>query len=313
MLRAGVDIGGTDIKIGLIDDLDMKFKAKTIIPFTYDGYETVVAKTAEKIKELLKEAGGELSSIGLAVPGSIDIEKGVVIHAHNLNYHSTPIVSEMKKHFPDLPVLIGNDADCAALGEFCCGAFRGYDTAVILTLGTGVGGGIICKGKLFSGGRKNGVELGHMMLKYGGIKCSCGNLGCVESYCTATWIINEGRKVIEAGRDSLIVKRSEGDLEKVDAKLVIDCAKEGDFEAKAIFDIFVDNLSAAITSINACLDPEIMALGGGVSKAGDFLFTPLREKVREKSFFKIDYNIVQAQLGNDAGIVGACMLFRNGE
>ena len=102
MLRAGVDIGGTDIKIGLIDDLDMKFKAKTIIPFTYDGYETVVAKTAEKIKELLKEAGGELSSIGLAVPGSIDIEKGVVIHAHNLNYHSTPIVSENEETLPRL-------------------------------------------------------------------------------------------------------------------------------------------------------------------------------------------------------------------
>lgn len=182
-----------------------------------------------------------------------------------------------------------------------------------MTIGTGVGGGIICEGKMFNGGQNHGVELGHMMLKYGGIRCSCGNYGCVESYCTATWIIEEGKKLIKEKKDSLLTSRSQGKLDNVDAKMVIDAARDGDPHAQEIFETFVDNLSAAITSINAILDPEIIAIGGGVSGAGDILFKPLREKVQEKSFFEVDYKIVPAFLGNDAGIVGAAMLYKNKE
>ena len=315
MLRIGIDIGGTKIKIGILDGESSAIIIKGRIPFSHKGYQEVVRETAMTLEDMIKEIGSnreDIGSIGMAVPGSIDNEKGLVVHAHNLDFHNVPIVAEMKKYFPEVPVYIANDANAAAMGELCCGSFRNYKTAVILTLGTGVGGGIICNGKMFNGGRDNGVELGHMMLKYGGIKCSCGNLGCVESYCSVSWLINQGRKVIEESKESLIVSKTGGDPEKVDGKIMADSAREGDPVAEEIFETYIDNLSAALTSINALLDPEIIAIGGGISGAGDILFKPLMEKVKEKSFFKIAYNIVPALLGNDAGTVGAAMLFKNG-
>lgn len=315
MIRVGVDIGGTKIKVGLVKEEDGALLTKGKIPFVHEGYEVVFQQIAAEINRLLEEAHQsieQVGSIGLAVPGSIDTRQGRVLHAHNLGFHDVPVVVAMKQYFPEIPVYVANDANAAALGELCCGVFQGYRTAVLLTIGTGVGGGIICEGKMFNGGRDHGVELGHMMLKYGGIQCSCGNYGCVESYCTATWLIEEGRKLIQEGKDSLVVKRAEGNPDKVDGKLVVDAARDKDPLAMEIMETFVDNLSAAITSINALMDPEIIAIGGGISGAGDILFQPLREKVKEKSFFKVEYNIVPAHLGNDAGIIGAANLYHNG-
>lgn len=314
MIRVGVDIGGTNIKIGIIKEEDGSIIDKREIPFTHHGYENVFTEIQKEIREMLKVGGfstGQVGSIGLAVPGSIEESNGTIAHAYNLDFHDVPAISEMEKTFPETPIFLANDANAAALGELYCGVFQGYRTAVLLTIGTGVGGGVICEGKMFNGGQNHGVELGHMMLKYGGIRCSCGNYGCVESYCTATWIAAEGKKLIVEKKESLVCTRSDWNTENVDAKLVIDAARDGDPHALVIFETFVDNLSAAITSINALLDPEIIAIGGGVSGAGEILFDPLREKVEEKSFFDVDYKIVPAYLGNDAGIVGAAMLYRN--
>lgn len=313
MVRVGVDIGGTNIKLGIINE-DGSILDKTEIPFTLDGYEKVFMEIQTETREMLKDNHintGEIGSIGLAVPGSIEKDRGVISHAYNLGFHDVPAVAEMEKTFPETPIFLANDANAAALGELYCGVFRGYQTAVLLTIGTGVGGGVIWGGKMFNGGQSHGVELGHMMLKYGGLKCSCGNYGCVESYCTATWIADQGKKLMEEKKDSLVCIRGGWIPENVDAKLVIDGARDGDPYAMEIFETFVDNLSAAITSINALLDPEIIAIGGGVSGAGEILFEPLRIKVKEKSFFDVDYKIVGAALGNDAGIVGAAMLYKN--
>lgn len=316
MIRVGVDIGGTNIKIGIINEDDGTILDKKEFPFTHHGYKDVFAEIQKEIRELLKAGGfttGQVGSIGLAVPGSIEEAEGTIAHAYNLDFHDVPAVSEMEKTFPETPIFMANDANAAALGELYWGVFKGYHTAVLLTIGTGVGGGVILSGKMFNGGQGHGVELGHMMLKYGGVRCTCGNYGCVESYCTATWLIEEGRKLMAENKDSLIVTRGQGKPENVDAKLVIDSARDGDTYAQEIFEIFIDNLSAAITSINALLDPEIIAIGGGVSGAGEILFVPLRKKVEEKSFFDVDYKIVPAHLGNDAGIVGAAMLYKNRE
>lgn len=316
MIRVGVDIGGTNIKIGIIKDEDGRVLDKREIPFTHSGYENVFIEIQREIRKMLKDNGintGEIGSIGLAVPGSIEEAKGIINHAYNLDFHDVPAVLEMEKTFPETPIYLANDASAAAIGELNSGVFRGYRTAVLLTIGTGVGGGIICEGKSFNGGQNHGVELGHMMLKYGGLQCSCGNYGCVESYCTATWIAEEGKKLIGEKKDSLVCQRAELDPGKVDAKLVIDAARDGDAYALEIFEAFIDNLSAAITSITALLDPEIIAIGGGVSGAGDILFDSLRKRVKEKSFFDVDYKIVPADLGNDAGIVGAAMLYKNRE
>jgi glucokinase len=271
---------------------------------------------AEQVRELAKELRiqpTDFRSIGIATAGSIDASRTVIINAHNLGFHNVPMIDEMHKHFPDTPVYLANDADAAALAELHAGAFRGKKTAVLLTLGTGVGGGIILGGRMFKGGLGHGNELGHMIVQQGGPICTCGNRGCIESLCTATWLIQQGRKAIVEHPISLIYEKAEGDMDKVTAKIVIDSAKEGDAIARDIFNTYVDSLSSAITSVVVLLDPEVIALGGGVSLAGDFLFEPVRELVRQKSFFKVYHEIVPAQLGNTAGIIGAAMLARNEE
>jgi glucokinase len=152
-----------------------------------------------------------------------------------------------------------------------------------------------------------------MIIQHGGPLYTCGNKGCIESLCTATWLIRQGRKAIVEYPISLIHEKAEGEMNNVTAKIVIDSAKEGDAIAKEIFNAYVDSLSSAITSVVALLDPEVVALGGGVSLAGDFLFAPVRELVKQKSFFKIYHEVVPAQLGNTAGIIGAALLAKNEE
>jgi glucokinase len=316
MYQIGFDVGGTNLKVGAVDD-NMQIAASRNVAFPKgETYETITALMAEQVRELAKELKipvTDFKSIGIATAGSIDASRTVIINAHNLGFHNVPMVDEMHKHFPEIPVFLANDADTAALAELHAGAFRGKKTAVLLTLGTGVGGGIILGGRMFKGGLGHGNELGHMIVQQGGPICTCGNRGCIESLCTATWLIQQGRKAIVENPISLIYEKAEGDMDKVTAKIVIDSAKEGDAIARDIFNTYVDSLSSAITSVVVLLDPEVVALGGGVSLAGDFLFEPVRELVRQKSFFKIYHEIVPAQLGNTAGIIGAAMLARNEE
>ena len=150
-----------------------------------------------------------------------------------------------------------------------------------------------------------------MIIHHGGETCTCGNRGCIDALCSATWLIRQAKKSLVSKPDSLIFKQSGGEQEQLSAKLVIDCAKEGDAAAKRIFNRYISYLASAVISLTSILDPEVIAIGGGVSLAGDFLFEPLRKIIRKKSFFKVDYQIVPAQLGNDAGIIGAAMLGEN--
>lgn len=314
MYQIGFDIGGTNLKVGVVND-NMELVASRNVAFPKgETYEKIAALMAEQVIDLAKEItipATEFKSIGIATAGSIDASGTIIIHAHNLGFHGVPMVDEMHKHFPEIPVFLANDADAAALAELHVGAFRGKKTAVLLTLGTGVGGGIILGGKMFKGGMGHGNELGHMIIQHGGPICTCGNKGCIETLCTATWLIQQGRKVIVEHPVSLIHEKAEGDMNNVTAKIVIDSAREGDTIAKDIFHTYVDSLSAAITSVVVLLDPEVIALGGGVSLAGDFLFQPVRELVKQKSFFKMYHEIVPAQLGNTAGIIGAALLAKN--
>ncbi len=316
MYQVGFDVGGTNLKVGVVhDNLEIVASRNVVFP-KGKTYENVAALMAEQVIELAKEikiSVTDFKSIGIATAGSIDASGSMILNAHNLGFHDVPMIDEMHKHFPGMPVYLANDADAAALAELYAGAFREKKTAVLLTLGTGVGGGIILGGKMFKGGMGHGNELGHMIVQHGGPLCTCGNRGCIESLCTATWLIQQGRKVIVEHPISLIFEKAEGDMNKVTAKMVIDSAKEGDFIAKDIFYTYVDSLSSAISSVVALLDPEVVALGGGVSLAGDFLFEPVREMVKQKSFFKIYQEVVPARLGNTAGIIGAALLAKNEE
>jgi glucokinase len=310
MYRIGVDIGGTSIKIGLIDE-NLQIVSRTAIPFPHVEAAEVAARLAEAIRTLLADNGlseQDLTAVGVVVPGSIDPTGEIVLDAHNLGFHNVPFKDLLQAQFADLPVYLANDADGAALGELGCGAFRGRKTAVLLTLGTGVGGGVILNGKMFSGGCGRGIELGHMQIVSGGELCTCGVRGCIEAYCSATALIRDGIRAMEADPASMLAVESGGDGSRVDAKFVIDCAKAGDPAAKSVFDAYVDHLAAACVSVVHLLDPEVIAIGGGVSHAGDFLFEPLRAKVLEKCFFSSCGEIVPAVLGNDAGMIGASML-----
>ncbi len=310
MYRIGIDIGGTSVKIGLVDK-NLNILHRLSIPFCPIGGEGVAASIAEAVRQLLRDNGIEestLESIGFVVPGSIDPTGAVVIDAYNLDFHNVPLKALMQVQFPNIPVYMANDADGAALAELGRGAFVGHQTAVLLTLGTGVGGGLILGGKLFSGGMRHGVEIGHIIVEHGGYPCTCGEKGCLEALASATALIRFGTEAAEADPDSLIVKQTGGDLSAIDAKLVIDCAKEGDAAALSAFDRYLDYLATGCASIVNLLDPEVIAIGGGVSHAGSFLFEPLNQLTLEKCFFDECCKVVPAVMGNDAGIIGAAML-----
>lgn len=316
MYQAGVDIGGTNIAMGLVDEA-LNVVQRESVPFDIEGGGEGTAKTIRQgVLAMLKRQGAhisELGSVGVVVPGSIDPAGGTVINAYNLNFHNEPLKARIQEQFGDIPVFLANDADGAALAELHKGALAGCRTAVLLTLGTGVGGGLILGGRMFHGGLGNGCEPGHALLVSGGEGCTCGNRGCIEAYCSATAIIRDAVRAMEKHPDSLLFERTMGRPERMDAKTAIDCAKAGDEAALEVFDDFVDHLGSAVASMINLLDCERVAIGGGVSAAGEFLFEPLRKNVHAKSFFENHGSVVPAVMGNDAGIIGAAMLRRNEE
>ena len=315
MYQIGVDIGGTNIKIGLVDDA-LEIVERRSIRFPHDGPQSVADKLAEAIREVLTAAQVPetvLQSIGIVVPGSIDPTGEIVINAYNLGFHDVPFKKLMEAHFPNVPVLMANDANGAALAELYKGAFTGCRTAVLFTLGTGLGGGIILNGKMFNGGMNHGVELGHAYLVDGGEPCTCGNHGCMEAYCAASALTREGRRAMQAHPESMLAEKTGSDPAKITPKLVTDCAKAGDPAATAVFDDYIEHLSSACASIYNILDPEVLALGGGLSAAGPFLFDPLQDKVSKKCFYSTRGKLVPAVLGNEAGMIGAALLARDAE
>ena len=313
MYQIGVDIGGTNIKIGLVDD-QLNIVRRSSIPFPHLDGVGVAKQIAAEVRSLLDQQGcseDALAWVGVVVPGSIDPTGSIVLNAHNLGFHDVPFKSQLQAQFEKTVVHLANDADGAALAELGRGAFVGAQTAVLLTLGTGVGGGFILGGTMFSGGNRQGVELGHMPLIAGGEHCTCGVDGCIEAYCSATALARDGVRAMEANPESMLAQQSGGDAKRIDAKFVIDCAKAGDATAKAVFDAYVDKLGSACLAMIHLLDPQVIAIGGGVCGAGEFLFAPLRENVAKKCFFSSFGQIVPAVMGNDAGIIGAAMLGRN--
>ena len=315
MYQIGVDIGGTNIKVGLVNET-MELVQTCSVRFPHDGARSVVKTIEEAVDFLLRQqaiARQDVESVGIVVPGSIDQKGERVIDAYNLGFHDVPLKALAQEAFGEIPVYLANDANGAALAELDAGAFRGCKTAVLFTLGTGLGGGIILGGHMFNGGMNQGVELGHMYLVNGGEHCTCGNDGCMEAYCAASALARDGQRAMKKHPESLIAARAGGSPENVDAKLVIDCAKEGDETAKTVFDQYIDSLSSACASIYNLLDPEVIAIGGGVCGAGEYLFAPLREKTTGKSFYKTHGKLVPAELGNDAGMIGAAMLHKDAQ
>ncbi|HHW71452.1 MAG TPA: ROK family protein [Clostridiales bacterium] len=313
-LYIGVDLGGTNIGAGVVDEKGNIFIKDEVPTGATRPYKDIIADMAGLIESILKQGGYKISdveSIGIGSPGCIDKDQGKVVFANNLNWRHVPVREELQKHI-DLPVYIENDANVAGLAEAISGACKGVENSVTITLGTGVGSGIIIGGRPYSGSHGVGAELGHMIVKVGGILCTCGNRGCFERYASATALIREGKEAAKANPDSLIGKSVDGDLDRIDAKVVVDAAKAGDKTALEVFDNYIYYLTMGIVTIINTFDPSIIAIGGGVSRAGDFLLDALKKKVEEHVFYKdMPYaDIRLSELGNDAGIVGAAMLGR---
>ena len=314
MVYIGVDLGGTGIKAGVVSESG-EIIARAMTPTHHERpFDAVVADIASLCKRLTQQAGVSLSdvaAIGVGVPGICDPRTGVIPNCVNLGWHNVPFVAELKKHI-DLPVYVDNDATVAGYAESIAGVSASASSSVFITLGTGVGGGIVINGRPFSGAHGVGSEIGHMTIRMGGEPCTCGKRGCFERYASATAVIREGRKAVKENPRSAIMRRCGGDPARINAKTVFDCAKEGDETALSVFNWYVDGLANGIISLINVLDPEIVVLGGGVSLAGDFLLDAVRERVASLVLFAdMPYARIElARLGADAGIIGAAMLGR---
>jgi len=312
MYYIGLDVGGTTFKAGVVDEQG-KILHKEAMPTGIERpYQEIIADMAFLCKKVAADAGvamEDIASIGVGVPGLFDNKTGRIPFCTNLGWHDIPFVEEMKKHL-DTKVVGDNDATVAGLAEAVAGVSAGVSDSVFLTLGTGVGGGIIIGGKPYSGAHGCGSEIGHMMIRMHGEQCTCGCFGCFERYASATAIIREAKKALAEHPESSMMDKCGGDLEKINAKIVIDAAREGDPTAKAVFDEYVYALAVGIINIINMIDPEVIVLGGGVSAAGSFLLDAVREAVKPMVFFKtMPYARIElAQLGNDAGIIGAAFL-----
>ncbi len=320
MYTLGIDLGGTNIAIGLCDG-EFKIIDKISVPTpAQDGADAVTLAMANTAKKLIEKNGLSACDIeyaGMAVPGSIDPEQGVVEYCNNIPFCDYPIADKFKEILPVKQVYVENDANAAALGEAMQGSAKGADTSIMITLGTGVGGGIILGGKIFKGGiNAAGAEIGHTVIKAGGRLCTCGRRGCFETYASATALKNatsEKLKELEALRlDSAmfgIVKK----YGKVNGRVAFDASRLGDKYGQAIVDEYIYYLAEGITNMINIFQPAIISIGGGVSGEGEYLLAPLREAVERDQYTRLKKaktQIVTATLGNDAGIIGAAALGR---
>ena len=266
MYYIGIDLGGTNIAVGLVSE-DGKILRKAETPtLAKRPYADIVRDMAACIAKLLDEAKlttQDIAAIGIGIPGIAEQKTGRVIFCTNLGWRNIPLRDELKSYY-DLPIFIDNDATVAGWAEYQAGVSRNTSSSVFLTLGTGVGAGIIVDGKIWSGAHGAASELGHLIIEVDGIPCTCGKCGCTERYCSATAIIRMAKEACALHPDCAILKAVNGDVDKITAKTVFDLAKEGDDIASRVFRRYVKYLTIAINNVVSFLDPDMIVLGGGV-------------------------------------------------
>ncbi len=312
MIRIGIDLGGTNIAVGAVDNAGHILAEWSVKTLASRPYQDIVRDMGFCIGKVLDKTGNsakDIEAIGIGIPGLADQKTGRVIFCTNLGWHDIPLAKELGKYY-SAPVYIDNDATVAGYAEYIAGISKGTESSVFITLGTGVGAGIVLNGRPFSGYHGIGSEIGHTTVETEGDLCTCGNKGCAERYCSASAIIRFAREVAAQHPESAMMKKADGDISRISAKTVIDSAKEGDRTACGIFDKYAHYLAVLINNVTATLDPEMIVLGGGVSHAGSFLLEAVQKHIPSLMLYKtLPYpKIVLATLGNEAGIIGAAML-----
>ena len=305
----GVDLGGTKIAVGLVDEMGNILHKESIPTGAERSDKEVVFDIANLCKKVIEDTKSNPRWIGIGAPGTTDGENGVIVYANNINMRNTP-VRKLIQQVVDLPVYIENDANCAALGEAYGGATKNVKNSVMITLGTGVGGGIIINKHIYSGFNFAAGELGHMVIVVDGEPCTCGRKGCWEAYSSATALIRMTKEEASKNKESLMNKMVEGDMDKVGGRTAWDAMHQGDESGKKVVDMYIKYLAEGITNIVNIFQPEILVLGGGISNERDFLIKPLITMVEERRYTRdVPQTIIKfAELGNDAGIIGAAML-----
>ncbi len=312
MFNIGIDLGGTNIKVGIVSEnyeIISDARTKTNLPRPAEG---IVDGICEAVDLALKGANltiKDINSIGIGTPGSANRETGEVLYSNNLGFRNVHLGAMLKERLSK-DVYVENDANAAAFGEYLAGGGKGYENVVVITLGTGVGGGVIIDGKIYTGFNFCGAELGHTVIEYNGRPCTCGRLGCFEAYSSATALITSTKKAMEEHKDSKMWEIA-GSLDKVDGKTAFDGMRADDETAKSVVKEYIEYLGCGLTNMANIFQPQILLIGGGICKEGDNLIKPLREIIArdcycidEKLLPKLDV----CTLGNSAGIIGAAFL-----
>ena len=308
----GIDIGGTNIAAGVVDEnynIVAKSKVKTN---SGRGYEAVLKDIAAAGQAAVRDmdlAMTDMDWVGLGCPGNCNLDTGIVEYSNNLKWNNVPLRDYVAKAL-GIPAYIENDANAAALGEFYAGAAKGSKSAIIITLGTGLGAGIIIDGKLFSGSNYAGAEIGHTVINVDGEQCTCGRKGCFETYCSATALVKFTKRAIEKCPDSAMVRLAEEEG-KVSGRTAFKAATAGDKAGQEVVDYFIKNLACGLINTINVFQPDMLCIGGGVSNEGDNLLNPLKDYINKEVYSKNSSNntkITLCSLGNNSGIIGAALL-----
>lgn len=315
MYYCGIDLGGTKIAAGIVDENGTVIMKDSVPTGRTREPEEIINDMCALITKLMKDAGiskDDIHSIGIGTPGIPDRKNGIIVYSCNINLNNVNIRNEIQKHI-NVPVYLENDANCAAIAESVAGAAKTAEDSVTITIGTGIGGGVIISNRILTGFNGAGGELGHIVLELDGEQCTCGRKGCWEVFSSATALIRQTRRAAKANPHSKIVGLVAGDLDKIDAKTAFDAARLGDETAVRVIDRYIDNLADGLANIINIFQPEVIVIGGGVSKEGENLLEPLRQKMKGRTYGSSwiqNTRIVAAQMGNDAGIVGAALISR---
>lgn len=313
MYRIGVDLGGTNISVGVVDEdfnIIGRGKTKTNSP---RPAEEIFEDIAKCISMAADDAGislDDVNVIGVGTPGSVNDETGYIDYSNNLRFDKVP-AKQMLEELTGKSCFFANDASCAALGELYAGAGKGCKNLIAITLGTGVGSGIVIDGKVFRGTNSAGGEIGHTVINVNGAECTCGRKGCWESYASATALIAQTKQAMKENPESKMWNCAGNDIESVNGRTAFDAMRMGDEAAKAVVDKYIYYVAVGIINVINVFQPDVLCVGGGICNEGETLLAPIRKYVVEERYSKYaqkQTEICKAQLGNDAGIIGAAML-----
>ena len=327
MFYLGIDLGGTNIAAGICNENGEILVKKSIPTRSFEKtHETKDIKAVEAeadiivsdmalltnmLLEEMKLSVSDIEYAGIAAPGTADPVKGELVYANNLPFLNYPLSDKFAKASGISKVYIENDANAAAKGEAVCGAAKGVSDVLVITLGTGVGGGVIIDNKIFSGFNHAGAELGHMVIVRDGKQCTCGRKGCYEAYASATALKNITRESMLKNKDSVMWELCDGNIENVSGRTSFDGMRKGDAAASAVVDEYISNIACGIVNLINIFQPKVLCIGGGISNEKEYLLKPLLEIVEKEQYSRHSTEQTEiriAELRNDAGIIGAAML-----